>query len=80
MEGDWTTRAACRGADLNLFFGDTIREADRARAFCAQCPVTTECREMAEALDGSEAYGVFGGLTGRERTRQRATARQRAAA
>ena len=79
MEGDWTTQAACRGVDLNLFFGDSIREVRRAQAFCEICNVAAICLAMAESLDGSEAYGVFGGLAGRQRSEQR-LARQREAA
>lgn len=79
MEGDWTTRAACRGVDVNLFFGDTIREVKRAQAFCDICDVTAACLAMAVEMDGSEAYGVFGGRTGRQRTLDR-LARQKAAA
>ncbi len=81
MEGDWTTRAACRGASLSLFFADAIREAKQALAFCDACPVVTDCLAMAVAMDGSEAHGIFGGLTGRQRTEQRlARSRQREAA
>lgn len=76
MEGDWTTRAACRGVSLNTFFGDSARDAKQARWFCDRCPVTGDCLAMAESLDGSEAHGIFGGLTGKQRTAIR-QARQR---
>ena len=80
MEGDWTTRAACRGVSLNVFFGDSIRDVEHARGFCRVCPVIGECLAMAEALDGSEAYGVYAGLTGHERTLRRLAARRQEAA
>ena len=79
MEGDWTTRAACRGVSLSVFFADEVRQQERALAFCAACPVTADCLAMAVEMDGSEAYGVFGGRTGRQRTVDR-LARQREAA
>jgi WhiB family redox-sensing transcriptional regulator len=73
--------AACKGADLGLFFGPDAefvtarqqREAE-AKAICAGCPVRLEC--LAYALDSGEAYGVWGGLSEDER---RAMRRQRRA-
>jgi len=75
------TAAACKGADLNLFFGPDAefvtarqqREA-QAKAICARCPVRAECLEY--ALDTREAYGIWGGATEDER---RAMLRQRRA-
>ena len=73
--------AACKGADVNLFFGRDAefvtarkkREAE-AKAICAGCPARDAC--LAYALDAGEAYGVWGGLTEDER---RAILRQRRA-
>jgi WhiB family redox-sensing transcriptional regulator len=64
--------AACKGADLGLFFGPDSefvtarqqREA-QAKAICDRCPVKAECLEY--ALDAREAYGVWGGTTEDER-------------
>ena len=64
--------AACKGADLDLFFGPFAefvssrqqREA-KATAICAGCPVKAECLEY--ALDAREVYGVWGGMTEDER-------------
>jgi WhiB family redox-sensing transcriptional regulator len=81
MAGDqWRLRAACRGKSLKIFFGDSKREVKQARAFCNACPVKADCLAFAVCLDGSEAHGMFGGLTGRERTMQRLAARQKEAA
>jgi WhiB family redox-sensing transcriptional regulator len=64
--------AACKGADLGLFFGPDAefvtarrdREA-KAKAICARCPVQPDC--LAYALDTREAYGVWGGASEDER-------------
>lgn len=66
------SEAACRGEDPELFFpvtetGPGARQAARAKAVCARCPVTSAC--LAYALDNGLAHGVFGGLTGSERRR-----------
>ena len=66
------TGAACKGADLNLFFGPDAefvtarkqREAE-AKAICAPCPVRDAC--LAYALDSRQEYGVWGGLNEDER-------------
>ena len=41
-----------------------LRES-RAKAVCSECPVRTECLE--HALNSDERYGIWGGLTDRER-------------
>ncbi|WP_371481981.1 WhiB family transcriptional regulator [Kitasatospora sp. NBC_00315] len=59
--------AACTTADPDLFFpedGDTWSER-RAKMICAGCPVRAMC--LAGALDRSEPYGIFGGLSAEER-------------
>jgi WhiB family redox-sensing transcriptional regulator len=38
---------------------------NRAKVVCATCPVRTEC--LADALDNKVEYGVWGGMTERER-------------
>lgn len=59
--------AACRTADLDLFFGqDGERQAERqahgekARAVCAGCPVRRRCYEQARA--NGERWGIWGGV------------------
>jgi hypothetical protein len=64
--------AACKGADLNLFFGEwdespegrLAREAE-ARAICAGCPSRQPCLEFALTL--AVPWGVWGGLSEDER-------------
>lgn len=59
----WTLRAKCRGQGDDMF-GESQHQK-RARAVCASCPVRAEC--LAEALNHRIEWGVWGGLTERER-------------
>ena len=60
---DWTLRAKCRGMQDDLF--PEGADQKRVRAICGGCPVRTEC--LAEALDNRIEWGVWGGMTERER-------------
>ncbi|WP_028659764.1 WhiB family transcriptional regulator [Nocardioides insulae] len=68
---DWTPQAKCRAGRPDDLF---VQGADqhRAKAICHGCPVRAEC--LAEALDNGIEWGVWGGMTERER---RALLRQR---
>ncbi|HEX5561927.1 MAG TPA: WhiB family transcriptional regulator [Nocardioidaceae bacterium] len=61
---DWATKALCNQAQPDELF---VRGAaqNRAKQLCASCPVRTEC--LAEALDNQIEWGVWGGMTERER-------------
>jgi WhiB family transcriptional regulator, redox-sensing transcriptional regulator len=61
----WRELAACRGADLNLFFPGRGETTGLARQACAQCPVRQQCLEY--AVSNRIVYGIWGGLTGPER-------------
>lgn len=61
---DWTTRAACRNTDPDALFVQGAAQ-NRAKAVCRGCPVRTEC--LADALDNRIEFGVWGGMTERER-------------
>ena len=74
----WHQHGACRGADPNLFFparGESVKEA---KAVCARCPVRAECLEY--ALTNQEKFGVWGGLSERERRQLRRQRRLKEAA
>ena len=60
----WAVHAACRGVEPDALF---VRGAAQrtARELCFGCPVRLEC--LADALDARVTFGVWGGLTGRER-------------
>jgi WhiB family redox-sensing transcriptional regulator len=61
---DWPSQAACRTSDPAEMF-DQVAAQNRAKKVCAGCPVRTEC--LAEALDNRVEFGVWGGMTERER-------------
>lgn len=63
-QGDWRVRASCRDEDPDQLF---VRGAEqrKVRIMCLSCPVRTEC--LAEALDNRIEFGVWGGMTERER-------------
>ena len=60
---DWTLQAKCRGMQDKLFPEGVDQK--RARLVCMGCPVRSEC--LAEALDNRIEWGVWGGMTERER-------------
>ncbi len=61
---DWTSMAACTVADPDDLFVSGAAQ-NRAKAVCQACPVRTEC--LADALDSRVEFGVWGGMTERER-------------
>src|SRR5262245_6827765 len=89
----WQERANCLGVDPDLFFpegGDSTRDAKTGSRSCearldwpeyGSGEVRLDCLEY--ALVNGEKFGIWGGLSERERRRlrrQRALARQAAAA
>jgi WhiB family redox-sensing transcriptional regulator len=69
--GDWRRRAACKGADVALFFPNTGESVAEARAVCTRCPMKAECLEFALGC-GPLLRGVWAGTTERTRRRLRA--------
>ena len=71
---NWAPSAACKDQTPDALF---VRgaEQNKAKLVCKGCPVRTEC--LAEALDNQIEWGVWGGMTERER---RALVRRRPAA
>lgn len=59
----WVELARCRGAEDDLF--PEGKQQKRAAAVCMGCPVRQEC--LIEALDNRLEWGIWGGLTERER-------------
>lgn len=72
----WMLSAACLGR-TDLFFApdDSESRAERryresqAKAVCDECVVRVEC--LSEALKSDERFGIWGGLTERERRTSR---------
>lgn len=60
----WVSKALCRAADPDELF---VRGAAQRKAavICRHCPVIAECG--ADALDNRVEFGVWGGLTERQR-------------
>lgn len=63
-QADWRVGASCRDEDPDGLFVRG-KEQRKAKLVCIACPVRTEC--LAEALDGRIEFGVWGGMTERER-------------
>jgi WhiB family redox-sensing transcriptional regulator len=61
---DWANAGHCATADPDALFvqGRAQREA---KSLCKNCPVVAEC--LADALDNRTEFGVWGGMTERER-------------
>ncbi|OEJ23287.1 WhiB family transcriptional regulator [Streptomyces agglomeratus] len=60
----WSEGAACRSSHREDLFADAARQ-NRAKTVCSGCPVRIAC--LAEALDNRIEFGVWGGMTERER-------------
>ncbi len=70
----WREYASCLGANKDLFFPDRGASTRVAKQICAGCQVRIECLEY--AVVRGEKFGIWGGLSERERRKIR---RQRAA-
>lgn len=69
----WQEHAACAG-DMGTAFYPPVRlerkavrvsRENRAKAVCATCPVRSDCLD--HAMKHDERYGIWGGMTDRER-------------
>ncbi|MEA2716854.1 MAG: WhiB family transcriptional regulator, redox-sensing transcriptional regulator [Actinomycetota bacterium] len=65
----WQWQANCLGVDPDLFFPERGASTREAKAVCRGCVVRTECLEY--ALINGEKFGIWGGLSERERRRIR---------
>jgi WhiB family transcriptional regulator, redox-sensing transcriptional regulator len=60
----WVSKALCRSTDPDeLFVGGAAQR--EAAVICRHCPVAAEC--LADALDNRMEFGVWGGMTERQR-------------
>ncbi|SDG58423.1 WhiB family transcriptional regulator, redox-sensing transcriptional regulator [Pseudonocardia oroxyli] len=69
---DWQERALCAQTDPEAFFPEKGGSTREAKRICAGCEVRAECLEYALAQD--ERFGIWGGLSERERRRLRRAA------
>ncbi|MFF4632698.1 MULTISPECIES: WhiB family transcriptional regulator [Streptomyces] len=60
----WSEQGLCRTADPDDLFVEGAAQ-NQAKALCTGCGVRTEC--LAYALDQRIEFGVWGGMTERER-------------
>jgi WhiB family redox-sensing transcriptional regulator len=63
----WHERALCAQTDPEAFFPEKGGSTRDAKRICGRCEVRAECLE--DALVHDERYGVWGGLSERERRR-----------
>ena len=63
-ERDWAARGSCSQVNPDDLFVQGA-EQNRAKAVCMGCVVRTEC--LSDALDNRTEFGVWGGMTERER-------------
>ena len=71
-EPDWQERALCAQTDPEAFFPEKGGSTREAKRICSGCEVRAECLEYALAND--ERFGIWGGLSERERRRLRRAA------
>ena len=65
----WQTEALCAQTDPEAFFPEKGGSTRDAKKVCSSCTVRAECLEYALAND--ERFGIWGGLSERERRRLR---------
>tara|TARA_B110000503_G_scaffold43412_2_gene71009 strand:- start:1915 stop:2352 length:438 start_codon:yes stop_codon:yes gene_type:complete len=58
----------CANVDSDIFFGESLRGIAKAKSICISCPALAQCASW--AIDHEE-YGVFGGLSAKERLMMR---------
>jgi WhiB family redox-sensing transcriptional regulator len=68
-EQGWQERALCAETDPEAFFPEKGGSTREAKKICTGCEVRAECLEYALAND--ERFGIWGGLSERERRRLR---------
>ena len=61
----WFDRAACLQADPEVFYPEKGGSSRAAKRVCQTCPVQAEC--LSYALANDERFGIWGGMSERER-------------
>jgi hypothetical protein len=64
------TFAQCTDSEPDLFFDESSASISQAKSLCQGCPVIKQCAEWALRY---EEFGVFGGLSAKERKMIRGT-------
>ena len=63
----WQDRALCAETDPEIFFPEKGGKTREAKRVCRSCEVRAQCLEY--ALSHGERFGIYGGLSERERRR-----------
>jgi WhiB family transcriptional regulator, redox-sensing transcriptional regulator len=63
----WLNDAACRGADVEIFYSDQPAATSQALQLCRSCPVREPC--LRTAMEQREFDGVWGGVPEAHRRR-----------
>ncbi len=63
----WQEKALCAQTDPESFFPEKGGSTREAKRICVECEVRVECLEF--ALQKDERFGIWGGLSERERRR-----------
>ena len=61
----WQERALCAQTDPEAFFPEKGGSTREAKKVCVSCEVRVECLDY--ALENDERFGIWGGLSERER-------------
>ncbi len=69
LDRTWQRRANCMGVDPELFFPERGASTREAKEVCRGCVVREDCLEF--AIANSEKFGIWGGMSERERRRVR---------
>ncbi len=69
QEKSWQLQANCMGVDPDLFFPERGASTREAKEVCRGCVVREDCLEY--ALANGEKFGIWGGMSERERRRLR---------
>ena len=65
----WQAQALCAQTDPEAFFPEKGGSTREAKNVCSRCPVKAECLQY--ALENDERFGIWGGLSERERRRMK---------
>lgn len=68
-ELEWQERALCAQTDPEAFFPEKGGSTREAKKVCLVCEVRAECLEY--ALENDERFGIWGGMSERERRKLR---------
>jgi len=62
---NWMSEALCAQVDAELFFPEVGEHSRPAKLICRRCDVRIQCLQY--SVDHNIAFGVWGGMSGRER-------------